>query len=38
VRRHAAAVYSTCLRVTKSVHDAEDATQVTFLTLARADD
>ena len=34
MRRHAAAVYATCLRVTRNVHDAEDATQVTFLTLA----
>jgi RNA polymerase sigma factor (sigma-70 family) len=34
VRRHAAAVFATCLRVTKNAHDADDATQVTFLTLA----
>ena len=34
VRRYAAAVFATCLRVTKNAHDADDATQVTFLTLA----
>lgn len=34
VRRHTPAVYATCLRVTRDAHDAEDATQATFLTLA----
>src|SRR6516165_10162764 len=34
VRRYAGMVYSVCLRVTKDKHDAEDATQAVFLTLA----
>lgn len=34
MRRHAAMVYATCLKVTRDPHDAEDATQATFLTLA----
>lgn len=34
VRRYAGMVYSVCLRVTKCRHDAEDATQAVFLTLA----
>ena len=34
VRRYAGMVFATCLRVTRDAHDAEDATQATFLTLA----
>ncbi|MFT3786557.1 MAG: sigma-70 family RNA polymerase sigma factor [Tepidisphaeraceae bacterium] len=34
MRRHAGMVYATCLKVTRDPHDAEDATQATFLTLA----
>jgi RNA polymerase sigma factor (sigma-70 family) len=34
VRRYAGMVYHTCLQVTKDSHDAEDATQAVFLTLA----
>lgn len=34
VRRYAGMVYHVCLQVTKDVHDAEDATQAVFLTLA----
>ncbi len=34
VRRYAGMVFSVCLRVTKSSHDAEDATQAVFLALA----
>lgn len=34
MRRHAPMVYATCLKVTRDPHDAEDATQATFLTLA----
>lgn len=34
VRRYAAMVFSECYAVTKSRHDAEDAAQATFLTLA----
>lgn len=34
MRRHASMVYATCLKVTRDPHDAEDATQATFLTLA----
>ena len=34
VRRHSAMVAQTCLRVTRNLHDAEDATQAVFLTLA----
>lgn len=34
VRRYAGMVYSVCLQVTRDVHDAEDATQAAFLTLA----
>jgi RNA polymerase sigma factor (sigma-70 family) len=34
VRRYAGMVYNTCLRVTKDKHDAEDAAQAVFLTLA----
>jgi RNA polymerase sigma factor (sigma-70 family) len=33
-RRYAGMVYNVCLRVTKDKHDAEDATQAVFLTLA----
>ncbi|MFA4985186.1 MAG: sigma-70 family RNA polymerase sigma factor [Candidatus Brocadiia bacterium] len=35
VHRHAGLVYSTCLRITRRPADAEDATQETFLCLAR---
>jgi RNA polymerase sigma factor (sigma-70 family) len=34
VRRYGAMVYAHCLRVTKNRHDAEDAAQAVFLTLA----
>ena len=34
VRRYAGMVYTVCFRVTKDKHDAEDATQAVFLTLA----
>src|SRR5205823_6685061 len=34
VRRHSAAVYAACQQVTRNNHDAEDATQAVFLTLA----
>ena len=34
VRRYAGMVYTVCLQVTRDVHDAEDATQAAFLTLA----
>ena len=34
VRRYAGMVFHVCLQVTKSRHDAEDATQAVFLTLA----
>ncbi len=34
MRRHGGMVYATCLKVTRDAHDAEDATQATFLTLA----
>ncbi len=34
VRRYAGMVFNTCFRVTKDKHDAEDATQAVFLTLA----
>ena len=33
-RRYAGMVYNVALRVTRDGHDAEDATQATFLTLA----
>src|ERR1700710_2750079 len=33
-RRYAGMVFNVCLRVTKDKHDAEDATQAVFLTLA----
>lgn len=35
VCRHTNLVYNTCLRILKDVHEAEDASQVTFLVLAR---
>ncbi len=34
VRRYAGMVFNVCLRITKDKHDAEDATQAVFLTLA----
>ncbi len=34
VRRYAGMVFNTCFRVTKDKHEAEDATQAVFLTLA----
>ena len=34
MRRYAGMVYHVCLQVTKNAHDAEDATQAVFLTLA----
>lgn len=34
VRRYAGMVFHVCLQVTKNTHDAEDATQAVFLTLA----
>ncbi len=34
VRRYAAMVYGVCLRITQDKHDAEDATQAVFLSLA----
>jgi len=34
VRRHSPAVLATCRQVTRNTHDAEDATQAVFLTLA----
>ncbi|HTW94617.1 MAG TPA: sigma-70 family RNA polymerase sigma factor [Tepidisphaeraceae bacterium] len=34
MRRYSGLVYSTCYRITRDAHDAEDATQATFLTLA----
>jgi RNA polymerase sigma factor (sigma-70 family) len=34
VRRHSPAVYAACLQVTGNAHDAEDAAQAVFLTLA----
>lgn len=34
MRRYGAMVYSVCFKVTRNKHDAEDATQATFLTLA----
>lgn len=34
VRRYAAMVFSVCVSITKDPHDAEDATQATFLALA----
>ncbi|MCY2952235.1 MAG: sigma-70 family RNA polymerase sigma factor [Planctomycetota bacterium] len=34
VRRYAGMVYHVCMQVTKNAHDAEDATQAVFLTLA----
>src|SRR3954463_13134639 len=34
VRRYAGMVFATCLKSTKDAHDAEDATQAVFLSLA----
>ncbi len=34
MRRYGGMVYNTCLGITRNAHDAEDATQATFLTLA----
>ena len=34
MRRYSGMVYSVCYQVTRNAHDAEDAAQATFLTLA----